>query len=186
MGFLGSLFNKLTGGIKCPACGMPGAQQEGNRIRCLNPLCQNFDTARGGQAAPPQQPTASQPRTSQPGPSPAAPSSAQGFSSRSAGGAVNISYRNFKGESKNFVADAGSLKRTHNHISARVAPRGKVITLSRDRIQNMHEIDPLLPARDRSDAPQPTARERQVLGYHKKHGTTSPLYEKIRAKYPNW
>jgi hypothetical protein len=25
-----------------------------------------------------------------------------------------------------------------------------------------------------------------VLGYHKKHKTTSPLYEKIRAKYPDW
>src|SRR5215510_10072910 len=26
----------------------------------------------------------------------------------------------------------------------------------------------------------------QVLSYHKKYGTTSPLYEKLRAKYPNW
>ena len=25
-----------------------------------------------------------------------------------------------------------------------------------------------------------------MLGYHKKHGTSSPLYQKIRAKYPNW
>jgi len=32
----------------------------------------------------------------------------------------------------------------------------------------------------------PTARERQVLAYHKKYKTTFPLYEKIRAKYPNW
>jgi hypothetical protein len=32
----------------------------------------------------------------------------------------------------------------------------------------------------------PTPREHQVLSYHKKHRTTSPLYEKIRAKYPNW
>jgi hypothetical protein len=30
------------------------------------------------------------------------------------------------------------------------------------------------------------AREAQVLGYHKKHGTSSPLYQKVRAKYPNW
>lgn len=183
MGFLGSLFNKLTGGIKCPACGMPGAQQEGNRIRCLNPLCQNFDAARGGQTQPPSpQPPASQPQSYSSSPS----SSAQGFSSRPAGGTVNIWYRNYKGESKNFVAEANSLKRKHNHIIAKVAPKGKVITLARDRIQNMHDIDPLLPARDRSDAPQPTGRERQVLGYHKKHGTTSPLYEKIKTKYPNW
>jgi len=32
----------------------------------------------------------------------------------------------------------------------------------------------------------PSPRECQVLGYHKKHGTTSPLYRKTRAKYPNW
>jgi len=29
-------------------------------------------------------------------------------------------------------------------------------------------------------------RERQVRSYHKKYGTTSPLYEKIKAKYPDW
>jgi hypothetical protein len=32
----------------------------------------------------------------------------------------------------------------------------------------------------------PSPREAQVLGYHKKHGTSSPLYQKVRAKYPNW
>lgn len=184
MGFLGSLFNKITGGVKCPACGMPGAQQqEGGRIQCLNPMCQNFDPARGKQAAPPPQPPVP-PRT--PTSTPQSPVAPQGFSSRPAGGTVNIWYRNYKGESKNFVAEAGSLKRKHNHISAKVGPKGRVITLSRDRIQNMHDIDPLLPARDRSDAPQPNGRERQVLNYHKKYGTTSPLYEKIKAKYPNW
>ena len=30
----------------------------------------------------------------------------------------------------------------------------------------------------------PMPRERQVLAYHKKYKTTSPLYETIRAKYP--
>jgi hypothetical protein len=166
---------------------MPGAQQQQDgRIQCLNPLCQNFDPARGKQSAPPQPSTPQTSSAPPPGSTPQAPSTPQNFASRPAAGTVNIWYRNYKGESKNFVADAGSLKRTHNHISARVAPKGKVITLSRDRIQNMHEIDPLLPAWDRSDAPQPTARERQVLGYHKKHGTTSPLYEKIKAKYPLW
>jgi len=62
----------------------------------------------------------------------------------------------------------------------------KQIALSRDRIQNMSEVDAVLPARDHSGAPRPNRKERQVRGYHTKHGTTSPLYEKIRAKYPNW
>ena len=32
----------------------------------------------------------------------------------------------------------------------------------------------------------PTARERQVLAFHKNYKSTSPLYERIRAKYPYW
>jgi len=32
----------------------------------------------------------------------------------------------------------------------------------------------------------PTAHERQVLAYHKKYKSSSPLYERIRAKYPDW
>jgi hypothetical protein len=32
----------------------------------------------------------------------------------------------------------------------------------------------------------PSQLERQVLGYHKKYKTTSPLYQQIRAKYPHW
>lgn len=32
----------------------------------------------------------------------------------------------------------------------------------------------------------PQKRERQVLAYDQKYGTTSPLYEEIRAKYPDW
>ena len=192
MGFLGSLFNKLTGGIPCPACGTPGAQKEGDQIRCLNPFCQNFDPARGKQAAPQQPAQQSAPPQPErlPGrgtPISASPSSSgQDFSTRPSGGTINIWYRNYKGESKTFAANAGSLRRKHNHIIANVAPQGKQITLSRDRIQNMHEVDEHLPARDRSDAPQPNSRERQVLNYHKKYGTTSPLYEKIKAKYPNW
>ena len=173
MGFLNSLMNLF--GEKCPACGTPGAKKVDNRVFCLNPLCQNFDPARGQGQSPPQQPVA-----------PAIPSTPQGFSSRPSSGTVAIWYRNYKGESRTFTADAASLQRKRNHITAKVAPKGRVIALSRDRIQNLHEIDPLLPARDRSDAPQPTGRERQVLAYHKKYGTTSPLHEKIKAKYPGW
>ena len=31
-----------------------------------------------------------------------------------------------------------------------------------------------------------TAHERQVLACHKKYKSSSPLYERIRAKYPDW
>lgn len=174
MGFIQALVDAISGRMKCPACATRGAKQAGETIRCINPLCQYFSA----QATPEARAArvrvratkANQPRTSH------VPS----------GDTISIRYRNFRGESKTLTADRMSLRRRHNHIVACVAPSWRQLSLSRDRIENMDEIDAQLPERDRSSAPQPTARERQVLGYHKKYGTTSPLYEKIRAKYPNW
>jgi len=77
-----------------------------------------------------------------------------------------------------------SLKRKRKHSVAQVTPTGRAIALSRDRIQNLGEVERALSDKE-ARHPQPTPRERQVLGYHKKYKTTSPLYEKIRAKYPN-
>jgi len=181
MGFLKSLLN-LVGGEKCPVCGTPGATKSGDQVRCLNPMCRNF---MGAAVQPPSTPSPPlQPQQTVPAQQPSRTPS-QSFS-RSSAGSISIQYKNFQGQSKTFAADAGSLRRKRNHIIARVAPSGKEIALSRDRIQNMSEVDAVLPARDRSGAPRPNGKERQVLGYHKKYGTTSPLYEKIRAKYPDW
>ena len=180
MGFLKSLLN-MVGGEKCPVCGTPGAQKSGNQIRCLNPLCQNFIGASSQPPSappPPRQPQQSTPQQS-------SGSFSHSFT-KSGAGTIAIQYQNFQGQSKTFSADAGSLRRKGNYILVKVAPSGAQIALSRNRIQNMSEVDALLPARDRSDAPRPNKKERQVLGYHKLHGTTSPLYEKIRAKYPDW
>jgi hypothetical protein len=69
---------------------------------------------------------------------------------------------------------------------AKVAPKGQQITLSRDRIQNLQEVERQMPQRIEPGQEWPNKRERQVLNYHKKYKSTSPLYEKIRAKYPNW
>ena len=99
---------------------------------------------------------------------------------------LTIRYRNFRGEEKTFTADEESLRRKHNHIIARVAPTGEYISLSRDRIQNLYEVDGALPHDVAREPRGPNARERQVLAYHKKYKTTSPLYESIRAKYPDW
>lgn len=99
---------------------------------------------------------------------------------------VTIRYTNFAGQERTFVAEQGSLVRKRNHLVARVEPAGGNIALSRDRIRNLAEVEALLPQRVAPGQTGPTTRERQVLGYHKKHGTTSPLFEMIRAKYPNW
>jgi hypothetical protein len=82
--------------------------------------------------------------------------------------------------------DESSLYRVKNHIIAKVAPKGQTITLSRSRIQNLKEVESRMPQRVAPDQEWPNPKVRQVMGYHKKNGTTSPLYEKIRTKYPNW
>jgi hypothetical protein len=102
------------------------------------------------------------------------------------GRTVSISYRNFKGEVKTFNADPDSAARKKNHWSVKIQPKGARVVLSRDRIQNLREVEDALPQRVAHGQAWPTTRERQVLGYHKKYKSTSPLYETIRAKYPNW
>lgn len=99
---------------------------------------------------------------------------------------IEIRYQNFKGENKTFTADAATLVRKKNHIAATIAPKGARVALNRSRIINLSEVEssfkqPVAPNQD-----WPSPRERQVLNYHKKYKSTSPLYEKIRAKYPNW
>jgi hypothetical protein len=158
------LFDFLFGRGKCPGCGTAGAQKSQGRTRCANPSCRYFD--------------ASLERTG-------------GGVSRWRGdftptAPVAIRYRNFRGEEKTFTAESLTLRRSRNHIVAQVAPTGRSISLSRDRIQNLEQVERLLPEVAESRPSGPTARERQVLGYHKKHKSTSPLYEKIRATYPHW
>jgi hypothetical protein len=99
---------------------------------------------------------------------------------------IEIRYTNFRGESKRFTSDSATLVRHKTHISAQVAPSGERITLARSRINNLSEVEGSFPQPVAPGQDWPSARERQVLNYHKKYGSSSPLYEKIRAKYPNW
>ena len=191
MGFFNAL-KDILGGEKCPACATPGARKSGSEIRCLNPVCQYFNpsfTPSAGSPQPPQQ--TSQPPQGRPsgwGSAPSSAPSATGFPQSGSGPAdsVAIQYRNFQGQNKTFYADARSLHREKNHIRATVAPKSQQISLSRDRIQNLQEVERQMPQRVEAGQEWPNKKERQVLSYHKKHGTTSPLYEKIRAKYPKW
>ena len=203
MGFFNALKDILGGG-KCPACGTPGVRKSGNEIRCLNPLCQYFNPSLGPSDAPPQPPEppqASQQMQQPPQGKPSGWSSApaqppqgkpSGWNSAFAqsgpppAGSMAIQYRNFQGQDKTFYADARSVHREKNHIVATVAPKGRQITLSRDRIQNLREVEGQMPQRVEPGQNWPTPRERQVLNYHKKNNSSSPLYEKIRSKYPNW
>ena len=172
MGLLDFLKNLLSGGnnLQCPVCRTAGAQRTAEgRTRCTNPSCPNFDASLRASGTLPQAGTTLRMKSSF---KPVQP--------------VIIRYRNFAGQDRTFVAEMDSLGRKGNHLVGRVEPTGKKIALSRDRIQNLEEIESGPTQRVAPGQPLPTPRERQVLGYHKKHGTSSPLFEKIRAKYPNW
>jgi len=163
------LFDFLTGKTICPRCGNTNAKKAAGRILCPNRSCSNFDAALARSVD--QRANASQRGLS------------GNFSPRRP---IEIRYCDFQGLDRTFTVDADSLVRRKNHMVANAVPTGRKISLSRARIQNLGEVEAALPERFAPDAPQPSARERQVLAYHKKHGSTSPLYEKIRAKYPNW
>jgi hypothetical protein len=172
MGLLDFLKNRLSGGnnLQCPVCRTAGAQRTGEgQIRCPNPSCPNFDASLRGRGtlrtAGTTVPTKGSFKPVQP---------------------VMIRYRNVAGQDRTFVAEVASLVRKGNHWVGRVEPTGEKIALARDRIQNLQEVESGATQQVAPGQPWPTPRERQVLGYHKKHGTSSPLFEKIRAKYPNW
>jgi len=171
MGF----FDFLKGAaVQCPLCGAPNARKSGDRVICPNPMCRNSGEQQSHQAAgggpPPGQPQpAAVPRGRW---QPQQP--------------LTIRYRNYQGIEQTYTAEADSCRRKKNHISVLVAPTGFRITLRRDRIQNVAEVEAHCAGRVAEGQREPTQREKQVLAYHKKHRTTSPLYEQIRAKYPNW
>jgi hypothetical protein len=186
MGFFKSLKDILSG-ENCPACGTPGARRSGSEIRCLNPVCQYFNPSFAPSATPPQPQQQQAPPQGRPSGWSSSPSPTPAGSGPAPAGSVTIQYRNFQGQDKTFYAERSSLHRNKNHIMAKVAPKGVPISLSRDRIQNLREVEGQMPQQRVEPGQEwPNKRERQVLGYHSKHHTTSPLYEKIRAKYPKW
>lgn len=177
MGFL----DWISGKIECPRCGTRGAKEINGQVHCPNPTCSNFSKSmeKGDTAPASASLTFTQSGTS----------SADSFADSPAivpPGSFAIRYKDFRGKNRTFVAQAASAQRNKNHIRVQVAPNGVRIALARERILNLDEVDAAFPQRIEPGQAWPTPRERQVMTYHKKHRSTSPLYESIRARYPNW
>jgi hypothetical protein len=168
MGLLEFLRNLFTGGkTQCPSCGAQGARKASDgRIACRNPMCPYFEPTlvRAGLRGT-AIPTKGKYRPEHP---------------------ITIRYGNFRGEERTFSTERESTVRKGNHLVVQVAPTGRKIALSRDRILNLSEVESALPQRVAPGQAWPTPRERQILGYHKKYRTTSPRFEEVRRKYPNW
>lgn len=165
------LFDLFWKTVKCPFCGAAGAKQRASHVRCPNSLCPHFDRTllEGGAVL----------RAAQAG-------SGSPLTLSTAGDQVAVRYLNFRGKQQTFVADRNSIVRKRNHLSLRLAPKGRRVALSRDRIQNLVDVEQYASQKIAPTQDWPSPRERQVLNYHKKHKTTSPLYESVRRKYPDW
>lgn len=173
MGFLDKFFSGGKSGQsgssnQCPACGAMAMTIAG-RVLCTNPSCKNF----AANAVVSSSSTSGKPP-------------AQGKGAFVPEKPLNIRYRNFRGEEKTFLADAATAVRKNNFLSVQVAPKGIRVALARNRVLNLDEVESAFPQQVAKNQDWPSAKERQVLNYHKKYGSTSPLYQKIRAKYPNW
>jgi hypothetical protein len=179
------LFDFLAWDTTCPRCGDRRARKPLlGRVKCTNRDCANFDldlmTQReeAGLRQPASAPAGPQrqyrnPRTGEM----VAKEVRDHFDPGQAG--IDVHYTNFRGEEKSFRGDRRTLRRRGNHLSLRLAPTGQRAAFARDRIHNLAELEEAL-------RQVPTPREQWVLYFHSKRRSTSPLYERLRVKYPHW
>lgn len=174
------LFDFLSWNIVCPQCGDRGARQGlFGGVRCPNRACPNFDMGVLMQREE-SQTTPARASPQRPDPRMGAVAAKPARRAFDPGGfRIEVRYQNFRGEEKTFVGDRRTLRRRHNHLSLCLAPTGQRVAFSRDHIRNLAELDALV-------SRLPNSRELRVLKFHTKRGSTSPLYERLRAKYPDW
>ena len=165
MGF----FDFLGKPCVCRDCGQTGALRVLGKIKCRNMACSHFDrdyAARADAELEKRRQSAAQSRP-------------RNGNFDPADNRLEIRYQNFLGVEGTYVGDRRTLLRTNNHFSLLLAPTGRRVSFARDRIRNLHDIEQWI-------ADMPSPRERHVLNYHRKKGTTSPLFERLRQKYPNF
>jgi hypothetical protein len=161
--------------IDCPRCRTSGALKFLWMVKCPRRGCSNYSPdfeARNSSPVPGRPIRSSGPRGEPRGRSP------RGGDIFSPGEeAVEIRYTNHRGEEKTFRADGTSIRARGRFISARLAPTGRRCAFRRERVSNMAEIEPQI---DAASLLSPV--ERQILGYHRKYGTTSARYEQVKKK----
>jgi hypothetical protein len=182
------LFDLFARDAACPRCGERRARRGFfGRVKCPNRACENFDPIlmyERDEAQRTEERTAAVrgagARRQHDGSAPAGrrprPLSGDFVASPYA---IEVHYRNFRGEEKTFVGDRRTLRRRGRHVTLRVEPTGSRIALATARIHNIAAVEGLLQR-------CPTPAERRVLDYHLKRGTTSPRYEELCRKYPDW
>ena len=158
-------------GVKCPKCGTWGAKKSLWKVKCVNPSCEKYDAeyAEGF-----RQSRVSGKPASEMFPHLKGEANPSNYS-------LQIHYQNFRGNEIIYSADPRTAYQQGEYVVVRLAPTSNRVSFKLDRIQNRSEVESVL-----SENLYPTGNERRVLHYHLKHGTSSPAFEELRQKYPNY
>lgn len=149
----------MAGTIKCPRCNTPGATKFLWIVKCPNSRCRHYDSAVAAVASKKSKtPTGS-------------------FSPGA--NTIQVSYQNHAGEHRTYIGDRTTIRKRRNHLTIVLAPAGRRCSFEISRISNMATLAPFLPPESSLNL---TAVDRQVIGYHQRHGSTSPRLEEIKSK----
>lgn len=154
---------------KCTACGQRRAWTLFGKIKCQNMSCVHFDRDFADKEKALLEKRRAESAQSRPREGNFDPGENK----------IDVRYTNYLGVEGTYSGDRRTIWRTNEHISLLLCPTGRRVSFARGRIQNLSDVEPWI-------HPTPTARERQVLNYHKKKGTSSALFEQIRKKYPDY
>ncbi|MGC1485472.1 MAG: hypothetical protein WA789_16885 [Candidatus Acidiferrum sp.] len=157
--------------VNCPECGTWGAKKSFWKVKCTNPSCAKYDSE---YAETFRQSRITGKAASEVFPHLKGKADPNDYSLR-------IRYQNFRGNEIIYSADPRTVYQKGEHLVARLAPTGKRVSFRLARIQNRGDVESIL-----IENPQPAGNERRILHYHLRHGTSSPAFEKLRQKYPNY
>jgi hypothetical protein len=90
---------------------------------------------------------------------------------------IEFRYRNAFGDEKAFVGDRTTIRRRGVHVSICLAPTGARCAFALSRILDRSDVEAAIPPED-----EMSGTDRQILAYHRKHGTTSSRYEELKAR----
>lgn len=164
------LFEMFAKDCACPECRTRGAKRWGSKVKCRNPNCVNYDRTLAERLSARMESK----------PTPPLPTSGD-FDPGS--NTIEIRYRNFRGDEQTYRGDRRTLRFRGDRISLCLAPTGRRASFATKWIISPSGLQE--EARKAKDE-RPSGVERRVLAYHKKRKSTSPLYERLRAKYPNF
>lgn len=157
--------------VKCPECGTWGAKKSFWKVKCVNSGCAKYDSEHA--AAFRQSRVVGKP-ASEIFPHLGGKADPNDYSLR-------IRYHNFRGDDIIYSADPGTACQQGEYVVVRLAPTGKRVSFKLANIQNRSEVESVV-----RENPLPSGNERRVLRYHLRRGSSSPAFEKLRQKYPNY